>query len=252
MLFYKAWRESWIRFLLGLLFLCGVSAAAVLYFGVSHRQVREGDAQPLEYGRYIWGIIFKGGNSLREAFMLITLFLGMGGLLRERAHGSAAFSLALPVPRWRFVAARGLVGLSEVGVLSFAPGVIVLALSPAVGQSYPPAQLIQFAALWWFCGAVVFAGAFLCSVLVEGEYASPASALVALALYSWIVALPLFGEYPLNTLDIHKVMSGEGMPYFSRGLARITGLPWVTLVCASAVAAGLLVLSAYLTRKQDF
>jgi ABC-2 type transport system permease protein len=197
-------------------------------------------------------VIFKGGNSVREMFVLIVLFLGMGGLLRERAHGTAAFSLALPISRWRFVVARGLVGILEVSALSFVPAVTVLALSPAIGQSFPPAQATQFAILWSACGAAFFAGAFLCSALVEGEYASPVTALSALALYSLTLSISVFGKYPLNTLNIHSVMSGEGMPYFRPETAQVIALPWGTLICIFGLAVGLLALSAYVTQRQDF
>jgi ABC-2 type transport system permease protein len=252
MLYLKAWRESRARFLLSLIFLCGLSSAVVFYFAFTHRHGRFQNHQPLDYAHYIWAIIFKGGNSVREMFVLIVLFLGMGGLLRERAHGSAAFSLALPIPRWRFVAARGLVGVLEVGALALVPAATIVALSPAIGQPFPAAQAIQFAILWSACGAAFFAGAFLCSALVEGEYASPVTAVIALAIYSVTVNMSVFEEYPLNTLNIHSVMSGEAMPYFRPDIAQITALPWGTLICILAIAAGFLALSAHLTQRQDF
>jgi len=252
MLYLKSWYESRTRFLLSLIFLCGVSSAVVFYFAFIHRYDRFQSHQSLDYAHYIWGMIFKGGNSVREMFVLIVLFLGMGGLLRERAHGSAAFSLALPIPRWRFVVARGLVGFLEVSALSFVPAVTVLALSRAIGQSFPPAQAIQFAILWSACGAAFFAGAFLCSAVVEGEYASPVTALIALAIYSVTVNISVFGKYPLNSLNIHSVMSGEGMPYFRPDVAQITALPWGTLICISGIAVGFLALSAYVLQRQDF
>ena len=252
MLYLKSWYESRIRFLLSLIFLCGISSSIVLYFAYMHQHDRFQSRQSLEYAHYIWEILFKGGNSVREMFVFIVLFLGMGGLLRERAHGSAAFSLALPVSRWRFVVARGLVGILEVSALSFVPPVTVLALSRAIGQSFPPAQAIQFAILWSACGAAFFAGAFLCSALVEGEYASPVTALGALAVYSLTVNISVFAKYPLNTFNIHSVMSGEGMPYFWPEVAQITALPWGTLICVVGIAVGFLALSAYVSQRQDF
>jgi len=252
MLYLKSWHESRTRFLLSLVFLCGISSAIVFYFDFTHRHDRFQSHQTLDYAHYIWAMIFKGGNSVREMFVLITLFLGMGGLLRERAQGSAAFSLALPISRWRFVVARGLVGILEVSALSFVPAVTVLALSRAIGQSFPPAQAIQFAILWSACGAAFFAGAFLCSALVEGEYASPVAALIALVVYSLAVNISVFEKYPLNRLNIHSVMSGEGMPYFRPEAAQITALPWGTLICIFGIAVGILALSAYVLQRQDF
>jgi len=252
MLYLKSWYESRIRFLLSLIFLCGISSAVVFYFAYMHQHDRLQSRQSLDYARYIWAMIFKGGNSVREMFVFIVVFLGMGGLLRERAHGSAAFSLALPISRWRFIMARGLVGILEVSALSCVPALTVLALSRAIGQSFPPAQAIQFAILWSTCGAAFFAGAFLCSALVEGEYAAPVTALIALAIYSLTVNISVFGKYPLNTLNIHSVMSGEGMPYFRPEVVQITTLPWGTLICIFGIAVGFLALSAHVTQRQDF
>jgi len=252
MLYVKSWYESRIRFLLSLVFLCGISSCVVFYFGYTHRHEGFQSSQSLVYARYIWSVIFKGGNSVREMFVLIVLFLGMGGLLRERVHGSAAFSLALPIPRWRFVVARGLMGILEVSALSFVPAITVLALSGTIGQSFPLTQAIEFAILWSACGVAFFAAGFLCSALVEGEYASPVTALIALAIYSLALNISVFEQYPLSTLNIHSVMSGEGMPYFRPEAAQITALPWVTLIGILGVAVGLLALSAYVTQRQDF
>src|SRR5882757_1731247 len=119
MLWFKAWRESRTRFLLSALLLVGVSAFAVLYYVHYYREELARGGEPLSYARYIWLLIFKGGNSLRELFVILVLLLGMGGLLRERAHGSAGFTLALPIRRWQLIFSRGAVGVLETVALSF-------------------------------------------------------------------------------------------------------------------------------------
>jgi len=82
MLYLKSWHESRIRFLLSLVFLCGISSCVVFYFAYLHRYDRFRTHPSPDYAHYIWAVIFKGGNSVREMFVLIVLFLpkGLAGL----------------------------------------------------------------------------------------------------------------------------------------------------------------------------
>jgi ABC-2 type transport system permease protein len=249
MLWYKAWRESRTRFLLSGLLLTGVCAFAVLYYIPYCRQEQLLGHEPLNYAQYIWLVIFRGGNSLRELFVFLVLLLGVGGLLRERAHGSVGFTLALPVRRWRLILARGTVGVIEVTALSFVPAAAIPALSALTGQSYPLAQAAQFGILWSVCGAAIYAMALSCSALFEGEYAAPVASLVALVVYSVAAALPVFDNYPFN---IHAIMSGEGMLYFHADVTQLTGLPWMVLAYVTGTAIALFALVVCLTQRQNF
>jgi hypothetical protein len=56
--------------------------------------------------------------------------LALGGLRREHAAGTAAFTLALPVSRMRLGAVRVATGWLQVGALACIPLLIVPALSP--------------------------------------------------------------------------------------------------------------------------
>jgi ABC-2 type transport system permease protein len=94
MLWYKGWRESRTRFLLSAVTIAGLCVLFVLIQSDSRASI---DSEPLTYVGYIWRTIYKG--YLRELFILLVLLLGAGGLLRERAYGTAGYTLALPISR---------------------------------------------------------------------------------------------------------------------------------------------------------
>jgi ABC-2 type transport system permease protein len=181
MLWYKAWRESRTRFLLSAVTIAGLCVLFVLIQSDARASM---DSEPLTYVGYIWRIIYKG--YLRELFILLVLLLGAGGLLRERAYGTASYTLALPISRWRTVVARAVTGVLEVVVLSVLPALVIPALSPVVHQSYPWSQALQFSLLWSVAGALIFSVGFLFSVVFGGEYSAPVVAFVVLLAYSVI------------------------------------------------------------------
>ncbi len=106
MLWHKAWLESRTRLLLGVTIMTAVCAYSVY----AHRSAYQG--------------------IVRNVFMVLCFLLGVGGLLRERAVGTAPFTLALPVSRVRLTATRAAVGWLELVALAFVPLLIALSLSP--------------------------------------------------------------------------------------------------------------------------
>lgn len=244
MLWYKAWRESQVRFLLS----AATMAAVCVAFVIFHREGASISETPLTYVEYIWRVVYKG--YLRELFVLLTLLLGIGGLVRERDYGTAGFTLSLPLSRAHLVSVRAVLGLFEVAVLSLLPALVIPAVSPLMGQSYPLYQALQFALLWTIGGAFIFVIGFLASSIFSGDYTAPVLAFLGLLLYSVIADLPFFERY---SLDIHDVMSGAGMSYFESGKALLTGpLPWSTLAMFLLMALGLLVVAGGITQCRDF
>jgi len=243
MLCYKAWRESQTRFVLSALTIAGLCVLFVLF----QNEARTGfDGGPPTYVGYIWRIVYKG--YVRELYVLLVLLLGVGGLVRERAYGTAGFTLALPVSRWRLVAARAVIGLSQAAILSLLPALVIPVLSPFVQESYPWTQAIQFSLLWTVGGTLVFAMAFLASVIFGGEYSAPVVAFVVLLVYSAIADMPM-----LDRFDIHDMMSGTGTPYFRLDASLITGpLPWMAIAVILLVSCCMFVLAGRITQAQDF
>lgn len=242
MLWYKAWFESRTRFCLCALFLTGFSCVTVLYYSRYTSQLSWAGEEPPGYHEYLWRIVYAGGNSLREVFCIMILFLGAGGLHKERT-GSAAFTLSLPVPRWQLILARSGVGLLEVAALSFVPAVVIAAVSPMVHESYSAILGAQFALLWMVFGSAIFSLALLCSVLIEGEYSAP------------LTSLALFVAYSISTrapANINAMMSGEGLPYFRSATFELVGLPWTQLGFATIFSGILLTCAVHATRRQSF
>jgi ABC-2 type transport system permease protein len=243
MLWYKAWRESRARFVVSAVTIAGLCVGFVVF----HRDSAEIVDRPITYAEYIWRIVYKG--YLRELFVLITLLLGVGGLLREQDLGTAGFTLALPVSRPRIASVRAIVGLLEVTVLSLLPALVLTWLSPLFGEIYPWSQAWQFALLWTAGGAIFFMTGFLASSLFGGEYTAMVVALVSLLLYSAVGDLPRVEKY---SFDIHDIMSGAGMPYFQSQGYLLTGpLPWNALGVIVLMVLTLIALANWITQRQD-
>ncbi len=113
MLWYKAWQESRIRFL--------ITASAVTGFCVfatlSHRQLGPVGSGSLH--DRIHHLIYAG--TAKGTFATLSIFLGLGGLVRERAHRTAIFTLALPVSRLQLLATQIGVGLLQLAMVSIIP-----------------------------------------------------------------------------------------------------------------------------------
>src|ERR1700730_107921 len=201
MLWYQAWRESQVRFTLSAVTLAGICLCLVVF---------QADAGAESYAAYIWKALYDG--PVRDLFMVLVLFLGLGGLLRERAHGTAHFTLALPVSRRRLVAVRAVTGLLETAVFAVIPALVIPTLSPIVHRSYPFSQALQFSLLSIGGGAVIFAASFLLSTIVAGRYSSAVVGFLALLSYALIVHMADPRSFP--SIDLFSLMNGEGRPYF--------------------------------------
>ena len=245
MLWYKAWCESRVRFLISAFLIIGVCAAVVMV-----RHIPDPWRGPVSsYVGYVYHRIYAG--FLRGTFLILVLVLGLGGLARERAHGTVGFTLALPVSRWGLVIARAAVGLAEVAALAALPAMLMPSLSRVAGEAYPLSQALQFSLLWMGIGSLVFAAAFLASTVFLSEYTALTVSLVAFYVYPLLVTrIPALRGYPLH---IHYLMNGTGMPYFDPHAARLVGpLPWTILSVAMAVTAGLIALAGCITQNRDY
>jgi ABC-type transport system involved in multi-copper enzyme maturation permease subunit len=244
MLWYKAWRESRGRFVLSSLTIAVLCAVTVAF----EKDAAGAYEQPPTYDAFIWQSVYKSG--IRELFLLLAILLGLGGLLRERAHGTAGFTLALPVSRRRLLAARAGVGALEIAGLSLVPALVLPTLSPMFHESYPVSQALQFSLLWTVGGALFFAVGLLASTLFGGEYTAGICSVAVLLAYSLMVDVPGVEAY---IGDVHDVMSGSGMPYFQPAMSRLAGpLPWWSLAAILLIAFVLTAIAAQLTKRHDF
>ena len=247
MLWYKAWRESRVRFFIGaaiitLMCLVYTLFQARLYPWVAHETPRVHS-----YIQYIHWTIF--GGATRGILQLSSLLLGLGGLQRDRKQNTLGFTLALPASRISLVASRAALGLIQVLALALIPSVIVTAASHVTGQQLPLGYALRFIPLWAAGGIFTFAISFLSSVIFDSEYVSLAVAYVTYIFYLAGVRHPSLARLHLHVADF---MSGLFPHYLDR-----TTMLW-TNTYASAPIIGfltaafvLVLLSGFVTTKQD-
>jgi len=247
MLWYKAWRESRMRFLLSaatIAVMCLVYTIlnTRLYPGVVHDH-----ASVRSYTQYIHWTIF--GGVVRALLQLSCLLLGLGGLQRDRKQNTLGFTLALPVSRASLVASRASLGFVQVLILAAIPSLIVTVASRAVGQELPLDYALRFIPLWAAGGIFTFAISFIASVLLSSEYVSLAVAYLTYIFYLAAVRHPTFGRFHLHVADF---MSGLFPHYLDRSTMLWTSTYAINpIVCFFAAALLLIVMGGLVTSRQD-
>jgi ABC-type transport system involved in multi-copper enzyme maturation permease subunit len=241
----KTWRESRARFLTG--------AAALMFFCVLISQADLNLLPPYErptFTQYVWRRVYDG--NVRLVFVLIAVMLGLGGLRREHAAGTAAFTLALPVSRLRLDAVRVATGWLQVGALACIPLLIVPALSPYYQDDpYPAGQALRFAVLASIGGIAWFSIGFLCSVCLGNAHSSAAAGIAIPFVNMALASAP--GISALPTLDLFNIMSGDQLFYLDQETRLLVGsLPWFTLTIVLLVSMMMTIAGVRLTERQDF
>jgi hypothetical protein len=244
-LFQKAWRETRARI--------GASALILALLGISTvaragptisawESFHSGETMP--YPLYVWLSLSHG--YLMFFWLISAILLGLGGLVREHAHGTAGFTLALPVSRTELVATRALTGAAEAAMLAILPEVIVTLLSPLIGHTYPLSQALGFGVLMGIGGMVFYALGFLLSHLIRGEYAPPGVGLALTAAVYVLVKMPEFARF-----DVFKLMTGS--QYMPEGTYQLGGSFPVSRLLYCLLGTTLLVVVAdAIVRRRDF
>ena len=235
MLLYKAWRESRARFLWAAVTL------TVWCFGVVYIYPALAGYQPYEV--HVYTEIFD--SSGKELFVIMVIFLGIGGLRREGGRHTAVFTLALPVGRSQLIGAEIAVGLTELAVLAILPALLIQPLSSLVHESYPIAHGFRFGLLRFICGAVIFATSYILSATLRGEYAPALGCYLAVSLdglvSNWL--------HPYRTNLMRTVAARWDWDAYRPDL---TGpLPWTLLSIMVLIAGALLLASVRITERQS-
>ena len=250
-MWFKAWRESRGRFFAIALTLSALCASAVLLESYIRQdqmlislRTREGS-----FTEYIYNLIYAG--SAKGVYALLVMFLGLGGLQRERAHHTAGFTLALPVSRLRVIGTQIVVGTIQLAVLALIPAILIPSLSVLTHHSYPLPVALHFSALWFFGGLIIFAASFLLSVLTPGEYTAPVICYLALVLDTFVGAWHPLAVYRLNLMWImgeFKTMRWNA----EHSLLQPPPLSWPRISVMVFLAALLLSAAIRVTDEQDF
>jgi hypothetical protein len=244
-LLHKAWLETRVRFLASATIMALLGGSTVLRAAptiAAWEEFHRGESMP--YALYVWLSLSHG--YLMFYWLVAAVILGLGGLVREHAAGTAGFTLSLPVSRSALVASRAVIGAAEAFVLALIPGTIVALLSPAIGRAYPLSQAVLFGVLMACGGMGFYALGFFLSHLLRGEYAAPGVGLALTAGAYVLAKLPGF-----ERLDVFRLMTGA--EHMAEGTYLLAGgFPVGRIALALGGAALLVVISGAVARRREF
>lgn len=239
MLWYKAWLETRSRFLISLL-----GCVALCSFAIYHGN----DGALPETGRAYYNVVLHGGHgTLCMMWVLAVPLLTMGGLLREKSVGTAAFTLALPVSRAQLMAARIGMILTEAMVLVIVPWIAMAVVARLTGKADAIVSQAFFQMVLLAGGGMFFFGmALLISSLVEGEYTAP---VVTFGVLFGICAV-------MSSTSLHTYSPMEflvGNEFMNRSTRLLVGpIPWVRIACHVLLGAVLVAIATKSVEARDF
>jgi ABC-2 type transport system permease protein len=238
MLWYKAWLETRSRFLIslaGMVVLCSVF-------------VLHGDRDAIydvsvDYYNYVF---FAGHEILVMMWAVAVILIMMGGLLREKATGSSAFTLALPVSRTQLMMVRIWMGLAQAIVLAIVPWTAMFAVGSIFGKTHSISQATFYLVLLLGGGLVFFAVAVLISSLISGEYTAPVVSFGAVIVTAVALSGPAFRRY-----NPWAFMTGSEYLNHQTNLL-VPPVPWLQAAIYVLLACLLLALSVRVIRQREF
>ena len=238
MLWYKAWLETRSRFLISLVGMVALCSVVVLH---GDRNVI--DEVSADYYNYVF---FTVHQILVMMWALAVTLIMMGGLLREKATGSSAFTLALPVSRTRLMMVRICMGLAQAVVLAIVPWTAMFTVGSIFGKTHSVSQAAFYLVLLLGGGLVFFAMAVLISSLISGEYTAPVVSFGAV-----IVTAVALSSAALRRYNPWEFMTGS--EYLNRQTnLLLLPIPWLRAVIYVFLAGLLLALSVKVIQQKEF
>lgn len=246
-LWRKNWLESRTRFI-------GSAAVMLLVVGwdildSKHIMSRFDRLPPITFDQYV-AYLFRG--HFQWIWVASVLLLGLGGLVREDALGTAQFTLTLPFRRRQWQLIRSALGLIQAAVLALIPVLVIPVGSRMVGHSYSVWEALKFSGLLFTAGAVFFFGSVFCSSLLGGEFSAIAisgiSSFAAFTaqdyFYRWI---PSF-RFPY--FNMGAFLGGYDLLNHATGF--LEGWPWLGVLKSMCAAVVLFWSSVAIIERRDF
>jgi len=162
---YKVWRESRSRFLFILAALLLITAASTFYNAQAEKVVIEAKDFHEAGFRTLQGPLF-----LFWGFAAV--FLGLGGLLRERSVGTVDYTLSLPVSRTRWFLYRAVNGALQAIAVAVIPALAVPVMARFFGGDYPAGEALVHGLRLGIGGMLFYSIGLLVSALFPGEFTS--------------------------------------------------------------------------------
>jgi hypothetical protein len=252
MVWLKTWLDTRWRFLIGfallLLSACGIAVSYVqveqLIPTVRAMNIPEGplterieEAMEIQstYNGFVWSQWFRG--NLSALAMFFAAILGSGSPLSGAARG-VTFSLALPVSRGRWLETRASLGLLQLLALVLVPSLVVVLISPLIGQTYSLGAAVVHSISVFIGGAVFFGIAFLLSTVFTGV-------LRPLLITCFIAIVIGFFETRSGAPGVFWTMAAES--YFRDGAA-----PWIGWLVSVVLTGGLLYAAIANVERRDY
>jgi len=238
MLWYKAWLETRSRFMVSLVGMVVLCSLIVFHL--------DGNALSWIKAEYYYGVLGAGHRTLVMMWVLAVTLLMMGGLLREKAIGSSALTLALPVSRTRLTTVRIGMGLIQTVSLAVVPWIAMFLIGWVFGKTHSISQAVYYLVILVTGGLPFFSMSVLASSLIEGEYTAPVVSFGAVLVTTVALSSPSLRPYsPLNFM-----MGFEHLNEHTNLLS--WPIPWLQATIYILVAALLLIVSVKVIERREF
>jgi ABC-2 type transport system permease protein len=260
MLFYKAWLETRTRFLTAVV----VTIAVCAFWTLAHTWIENNWHRDLlehpnwnyqewyrramrDYPFYLWHFVYA--EMFQKIWVIFAVLLGIGGLSREAAQGTAGFTLSLPVGRSTLFRTRAAMALAELALLCIIALTTIAAGSRIMGLAYPISHGVSHIALL-MTGGVVFLAASLClTEFMEGEHTPVLIALGGVGLLYFMMQ-PYIDGAPLDWFAVPFAV-----PKLMAGPAEIMGIgdiAWSGMLASLTAATVLIALGLRRTQRRDY
>jgi ABC-type transport system involved in multi-copper enzyme maturation permease subunit len=260
MLFYKVWLETRTRFLTA----AAVTIAVCAFWTLAHTWIENNWQRDLlehpnwnyqewyrramrDYPFYLWHFVYA--EMFQKIWVIFAVLLGIGGLSREAAQGTAGFTLSLPVGRFTLFRTRAAMALAELALLCIIALTTIAAGSRIMGLAYPISHGVSHIALLMI-GGVVFLAASLClTEFMEGEHTPVLIALGGVGLLYFMMQ-PYIDGAPLDWFAIPFAI-----PKLMAGPAEIVGIgdiAWSGMLASLTAAALFITLGLRRTQRRDY
>lgn len=236
----KVWRDSRARFLFILAFLLVMTTTRVFYNSQAERVV-------IESKNFHEAGMVAITNILFYFWGFSAMFLGLGGLLRERALGTVDYTLSLPVSRTRWFLYRSLNGAVQSMAAALIPALAVPALAALWGGDYPVGDAFILGLRIGLGGMLFYSLGLLVSTLIPGDFTSTG---IGIALVFVINTSTRVVE-SLKRLNLQDTIAPKDM--IDRSTHLISGqLPWTGIVFSLLLSLLLSALAWKVTSARDF
>jgi ABC-type transport system involved in multi-copper enzyme maturation permease subunit len=237
MLWFKAWMETRSRFLISLAGMVVLCAGFVFHLDKTAIYDVKDD--------YYYYVLFVGNSMLVVMWLLAVTLTMMGGLLREKAAGTSAFTLALPVSRARLATIRICTGLAQAFALAIIPWLAMLCIGSIFGKAFA-SQAVYYLVLLLGGGMPFFSTAVLVSALISGEYTAPVVSLGVVV----VTAVGLSGK-ALRFYSPWTFMTGR--EYLNDQTHLLSPpIPWLQAAIYVLLAGLLLAISVRVVQREEF